>query len=61
MDTHSDLQDLLKDIDRLEHWPERVKQMQRHWIGKSKGAEFEFKWVSSRQTEKGKIRSDRPV
>ncbi|KAI7860772.1 hypothetical protein BDC45DRAFT_492760 [Circinella umbellata] len=33
---------LLKDIDLLENWPERVKQMQRHWIGKSKGAEFEF-------------------
>ncbi|KAI8368109.1 leucyl-tRNA synthetase [Radiomyces spectabilis] len=34
--------DLLKDIDRLDHWPERVKQMQRHWIGKSVGAEFDF-------------------
>ncbi|KAI9257176.1 leucyl-tRNA synthetase [Phascolomyces articulosus] len=33
---------LLKDIDLLKNWPERVKQMQRHWIGKSKGAEFEF-------------------
>lgn len=38
-------QDLLKDIDRLENWPDRVKQMQRNWIGKSKGAEFEFNIV----------------
>jgi leucyl-tRNA synthetase len=36
----------LKDIERLEHWPERVKQMQRNWIGKSKGAELEFGIVS---------------
>ncbi|KAI9498578.1 leucyl-tRNA synthetase [Zychaea mexicana] len=35
-------EDLLKDIDLLENWPQRVKQMQRHWIGKSKGAEFDF-------------------
>ncbi|KAI8375626.1 leucyl-tRNA synthetase [Choanephora cucurbitarum] len=34
--------DLLNDIDRLENWPDRVKQMQRNWIGKSTGAEFEF-------------------
>ncbi|KAF9978620.1 hypothetical protein BGZ73_001536 [Actinomortierella ambigua] len=35
-------EDLLQDLDRLEHWPDRVKQMQRNWIGKSKGAEFDF-------------------
>ncbi|KAG0356837.1 hypothetical protein BGZ54_000578, partial [Gamsiella multidivaricata] len=35
-------EDLLQDLDRLHHWPERVKQMQRNWIGKSKGAEFDF-------------------
>jgi leucyl-tRNA synthetase len=36
-------EDLLQDLDRLQHWPDRVKQMQRNWIGKSKGAEFDFK------------------
>ncbi|KAI8069306.1 leucyl-tRNA synthetase [Gongronella butleri] len=36
-------EDLLTDIDLLKNWPDRVKQMQRNWIGKSKGAEFEFK------------------
>ncbi|KAG9324092.1 hypothetical protein KVV02_008499 [Mortierella alpina] len=35
-------EDLLQDLDRLHHWPERVKQMQRNWIGKSQGAEFDF-------------------
>ncbi|KAG0201341.1 hypothetical protein BGX28_005813 [Mortierella sp. GBA30] len=35
-------EDLLQDLDRLHHWPERVKQMQRNWIGKSTGAEFDF-------------------
>jgi leucyl-tRNA synthetase len=34
---------LLKDIDKLEDWPERVKQMQRNWIGKSEGVEIDFK------------------
>ena len=33
---------LLNDLDKLEHWPERVKLMQRNWIGKSEGAEVEF-------------------
>ncbi|MER3500881.1 MAG: hypothetical protein IMHGJWDQ_001114 [Candidatus Fervidibacter sp.] len=33
---------LLKDLELLEHWPERVKVMQRHWIGKSTGVEFDF-------------------
>ncbi|MFO7167905.1 MAG: leucine--tRNA ligase [Chloroflexota bacterium] len=33
---------LLNDLDKLEHWPERVKVMQRNWIGKSEGAEVDF-------------------
>ena len=33
---------LLRDIDRLVEWPERVKTMQRNWIGKSEGVEIEF-------------------
>jgi leucyl-tRNA synthetase len=29
-------------LDTLEHWPEKVKTMQRNWIGKSVGADVEF-------------------
>src|SRR5690554_4918702 len=31
---------LLDDIEKLEHWPERVRTMQRNWIGRSEGATF---------------------
>ncbi len=34
---------LLYDLDKLEDWPERVKVMQQHWIGRSEGAEITFK------------------
>jgi len=33
---------LLSDIDTLD-WPEGIKEMQRNWIGKSEGCEFEMK------------------
>jgi leucyl-tRNA synthetase len=33
---------LLADLDKLKGWPEKVKIMQRNWIGKSKGAELTF-------------------
>ncbi|HXE30400.1 MAG TPA: leucine--tRNA ligase [Terriglobales bacterium] len=34
--------ELLRDLDRLPDWPERVRTMQRNWIGRSPGAELEF-------------------
>lgn len=34
--------ELLEDLEKLDNWPERVKTMQKNWIGKSKGSEIIF-------------------
>jgi leucyl-tRNA synthetase len=34
--------ELLEDIDKLDNWPDQVRTMQRHWIGRSQGVELEF-------------------
>ncbi len=34
--------ELLEDIKKLEHWPEKVRIMQENWIGKSHGTEVYF-------------------
>ena len=34
--------ELLRDIERLEGWPEKVRTMQRNWIGRSEGALVDF-------------------
>ena len=36
-------QDLLDGLEKLEDWPNKVKTMQKNWIGKSFGCEIEFK------------------
>ncbi|HEY1581399.1 MAG TPA: leucine--tRNA ligase [Terracidiphilus sp.] len=35
-------QELLDDLNKLEGWPEKVRTMQRNWIGRSEGTEVEF-------------------
>jgi leucyl-tRNA synthetase len=35
--------ELLAGIDQLENWPEKVRTMQRNWIGRSEGARLDFK------------------
>ena len=35
-------EELLQDLDQLTLWPEKVKIMQKNWIGKSIGAEIDF-------------------
>ena len=36
-------QELLDDLDRLPGWPEKVRTMQRNWIGRSEGTLVDFK------------------
>ncbi|GLQ35404.1 leucine--tRNA ligase [Amylibacter marinus] len=35
--------DLLDSLDNMDSWPEKVRTMQKNWIGKSTGLQFEFK------------------
>jgi leucyl-tRNA synthetase len=36
-------EELLRDLDRLPGWPEKVRTMQRNWIGRSEGTVVDFK------------------
>ena len=36
-------EELLRDLDKLPEWPEKVRTMQRNWIGRSEGALVDFK------------------
>ncbi len=40
-------EELLADLDRLPGWPERIKTMQRNWIGRSEGLQIRFPLVGS--------------
>ncbi|WP_375260619.1 leucine--tRNA ligase [Palleronia sp.] len=35
-------EDLLDALDRLENWPDKVRTMQKNWIGRSRGLQFAF-------------------
>src|SRR6201981_2241608 len=39
--------ELLRGLDKLAGWPEKVRTMQRNWIGRSEGAQVEFKIADS--------------
>ena len=39
--------ELLEDLEKLKDWPERVRIMQRNWIGRSEGAVVDFKLVGT--------------
>ena len=49
--------ELLEDLDELSEWPEKVKLMQKNWIGKSVGCEIDF---NIKETKKVKIFTTRP-
>ena len=49
---------LLVDLDTLSGWPEKVKLMQKNWIGKSFGCEIDFKILEN--AEKIKVFTTRP-
>ncbi|MDA3840034.1 MAG: class I tRNA ligase family protein [Patescibacteria group bacterium] len=42
---------LLDDIDKLEDWDESIKEQQRNWIGRSEGAEVEFRIKSPKDLQ----------
>ncbi len=42
---------LLEDLDGLSDWEESTKEMQRNWIGKSEGAEINFKIIVNNNDE----------
>jgi leucyl-tRNA synthetase len=51
-------EELLNDLDTLE-WPERVKSMQRNWIGRSEGVEFDLA-VADDPTKSIRVFTTRP-
>lgn len=51
-------EELLNDLDTLEHWPSQVKQMQRNWIGRSEGVEIQFH--VSEMNKRFKVYTTRP-
>tara|TARA_Y200000002_G_scaffold307296_1_gene263361 strand:- start:1026 stop:3563 length:2538 start_codon:yes stop_codon:yes gene_type:complete len=53
-------EDLLKDLDQLKNWPEKVKIMQKNWIGKSYGCEIDFKIEGSEKVNSIKCYTTRP-
>ena len=52
--------ELLQSLDELDHWPNKVKVMQKNWIGKSFGCEVKFKISSSKEIDEIKCFTTRP-
>ena len=52
-------QNLLDELQNLKDWPEKVKLMQKNWIGKSYGCEINFK-IHKKKSDKIKVFTTRP-
>ena len=46
-------EELLNDLEKLPHWPEQVRTMQRNWIGKSRGVEMQFQLTEAVAAHRG--------
>ncbi len=53
-------EELLNNLDNLEEWPNKVKIMQKNWIGKSFGCEVNFKIETSKNITEIKCFTTRP-
>jgi len=53
-------EELLSDLTTLNEWPEKVKIMQKNWIGRSYGCEIDFKIEGSKEIESIKCYTTRP-
>tara|TARA_Y100000816_G_scaffold6551_1_gene4016 strand:- start:4603 stop:7143 length:2541 start_codon:yes stop_codon:yes gene_type:complete len=53
-------QDLLDGLETLDTWPNKVKTMQKNWIGKSFGSEIDFRIEGNLPVEKIKCFTTRP-
>ena len=53
-------EDLLKGLGDLDEWPNKVKTMQKNWIGKSFGCEIDFKIEGNKSVETIKCYTTRP-
>ena len=53
-------EELLQGLETLDQWPNKVKVMQKNWIGKSFGCEVEFKIESSKPIQSIKCYTTRP-
>lgn len=53
-------EELLKDLDKLQGWPEQVRKMQEHWIGKSYGLNFGFPYEIDGEEKLLRVYTTRP-
>ena len=53
-------QELLESLDNLPNWPEKVKTMQKNWIGRSEGASITFSLENSPHLDKLEVFTTRP-